>query len=505
MSKDFLLLSIAIPLVFGMSSIVFASGRTLARPTPEQLAFMDLEVGAFVHFDLNVFTGEEHGNGRASPAMFNPDKLDAEQWVTAAKNLGAKYAVLTARHESGFCLWSTKTTEYSIANSRYKNGKGDIVREFVEACRKHGLKVGFYHTAMFDAHETMRGYKGEADFAHSWGPAWSASVANAFQSGGETFRERFEKVQVEQMTELLSNYGEISYIWCDHWNGTDRTWRAVTEVMRRLQPHCMMLGPDTWVPGNEDGRVVYPMWNAVNTVDGSIWSRPTVSGSDGTLANDYGLLEGDVLSGTPFGKFWRNRECPTHNALYAGGWFWHSPGHPREPRMRTLADHVNLYYRTVGLGANVLINLPPDATGLVPEYLTTAAKRLGDEIRSRFASPVASSTGIAPSDIAEVSWGNPTPVNTVILMENLSHGQKIARYTLEAMVNGRWQPLVPANRFDTKDPFNPNPGFETVGHKKIDRIEPVTTNRIRFRCVKSAARPVELRSIAVFLCPDLPK
>ena len=115
------------------------------QPSARQIEFADWEVGAFIHYTLNPFTGQQHGDGQEPPAKFNPTELDVDQWMTTAKAMGAKYAVLTARHEGGFCLWPSKTTDYTIANSPYKNGKGDLVREFVDACRRHGLKVGLYH------------------------------------------------------------------------------------------------------------------------------------------------------------------------------------------------------------------------------------------------------------------------------------------------------------------------------------------------------------------------
>ena len=125
--------------------------KELTLPLQKQIEFADWEVGAFFHYGLNVYTGQQHGDGKEPPSKFNPTRLDCEQWVKAAKAMGAKYGCLTVRHEGGFCLWPSKTTDYTIANSPYKDGKGDIAREFVDACRKYGLKVGFYHTSDFDA------------------------------------------------------------------------------------------------------------------------------------------------------------------------------------------------------------------------------------------------------------------------------------------------------------------------------------------------------------------
>jgi len=448
----------------------------------------------FFHFSLSTFTGQEHGDGKHPPSQFNPTALDCEQWVRTAKAMGAKYAVLTARHEDGFCLWPTAITDYSIKNSPYKNGKGDIVREFVNACRKYGLKPGLYFSAAYDGHHNFKDANGKTYLGDDHG-------ATDPREEGPEGGAKFAAIQTAELTELLTNYGEISYIWCDHWGSGD-IWRAATDTMRKLQPHCLMMGPDTTTPGNENGNVVYPMWNAINTQDGTIYSRGTKTKADHSIPNNYGLLETDVLTGNPFGRFWRSREADTNVGFETGGWFWH----PGQTSARALAQHISLYYRTVGLGTNLIINLPPDDRGLIQDDLAAAAKALGDEIERRFAHPIAESGSIPAGDTVELAWEKPARIDTVVSMENIADGQKIAAYTLEAQVNDQWIALVPANRFPgMKPPFNADPGFETIGHKKIDRIEPVTTNRIRFRCLKSVAQPVELRRLAVFDCEALPQ
>lgn len=484
-----------------------SSAVELARPSPKQIAFADWEVGAFFHYGLNPFTGQEHGDGQEPPSKFNPTQLDVDQWIRTAKSMGARYAVLTARHEGGFCLWPSKTTDYTIASSPYKDGKGDLVREFVDACRRHGLKVGLYHTATFDANAVLG-----SDYA-SWGTQelplrWnSPERGTAFSEAYKRFpgsRERFLKKQLEQMTELLTWYGPIDFMWSDHWDATDPNgvWRAVTDLAEKLQPNMVFMGPDTWVPGNETGHVVYPMWNAVNTVDGTEHSRPAAAKGDSTQANAYGLLEGDVRTGDPFGKFWRVRECTTHSAFHYGGWFWHPP-HVKKTYPRQHWEHLDLYYRTVGLGANTIINLPPDTRGLIPDDIAAAAKALGDAIRERFSHPIAELTRVTEGDVVELKWDKPAELNTVVTMENITNGQKVVSYTLEAWVDGQWRALEPRNRLVAQKPYNSNPGYQTIGHKKIDRVAPVTTDRIRFRCLKSVAQPVEIRHLAVYKCPPI--
>jgi alpha-L-fucosidase len=165
-----------------LPNLIIGQSISLVKPTQQQINFADWEVGAFIHYGLNPFTDQEHGDGQESPSKFNPTNLDVEQWVITAKSMGAKYVCLTARHEGGFCLWPSKTTEYTIANSPYKNGKGDIVREFVDACRKHGLIPALYHTAGFDANATLGKYKGDLKLPLDWMTTWGQAMGEAHRA-----------------------------------------------------------------------------------------------------------------------------------------------------------------------------------------------------------------------------------------------------------------------------------------------------------------------------------
>ena len=493
MTKKFLT---SIVIILAITTTSFAQKVELAKPSPKQIEFADWEVGAFIHFGLNVFTGQEHGDGKESPSKFNPTELDAEQWVKAAKALGAKYACLTVRHEGGFCLWPSKTTDYTIANSPYKNGKGDICREFVDACRKHGMKVGLYHTSSHDAHQGLSWYDGKIE----WGPQRDSLMFAGFKKHKGS-QEKYVEVQLGQMRELLTNYGPIDFMWSDHWGapGTEYVWHPITDLVAELQPNMVFMGPETWVPGNEGGLVVYPMWNAVHTVDGTNYTRPAANKGDVTTTNDYGLLEGEVRTGHPLGKYWRIRECTTNHAFHHGGWFWH-PAHIRKTAAKPLNEHVDLYYRTVGLGANTIINLPPDNRGLIPDDIVAAAEAFGKEIKKRFSDPIAETKKVKKGDVVELSWKKPKEVNTVILMETIANAQKVAKYTIEAWVDGKWKSLEHRNKLHGHKPYNRTPDYQTIGHKKIDRVEPVVTNKIRFRCLQSVAQPVEIRKFAVFNC-----
>lgn len=460
--------------------------RPLTTPTPRQALFMEQELGVFFHFTLNTFCGDEHGDGGRPATLFDPAELDADQWILAAKAMGARYAVLTARHEDGFCLWPTATTDYCVRNSPWRDGAGDVVGEFVAACRRHGLRPGLYFSPNYNAHELFR----PADRPVRWGAHWDSITRARFAD--RAFYEQYKALELEQVRELCTRYGELFYFWMDHWNDNE-VCREVTDLLRRLQPECLLSGPDVRHPGTERGIVGYPMWNAVRTVDGTPRSRPARGISDPDVANDYGLLETDLVTGEPLGPYWRSVECPTDAPFSHGGWFWHGPLRQLPPER--LLDY---YYRTVGLGANLLVNLPPDRRGLIPGESVAAATAFGRALE-RFAGPYAGRADSVEGYEVELRWERPCRIDHILLEEELSTGQRVISYTLEAWVEGRWQALTPANAFlDPPAGFNSSPGFATIGHKKIDRVQPVTTNRLRWRCLRSVQSPPRLRRFAAW-------
>ena len=316
-------------------------------------------------------------------------------------------------------------------------------------------------------------------------PAGDDSADNNTEADGDT---------LDQITELLTDYGPIYQIWMDHWS-EKKNCPAVTAAIRKLQPECILTGPDVRSPGNEKGTVVYPSWNPVYTMDSTNNSRAAERVDEPEGPNEYGLLETYKIVGHPNGQFWRSLEAPTADMFNHGGWFWHGPQLPMP-----MDDRIENYYRSVGLGANLIINLPSDRQGLIPAETVADAKAWGDTIRKLFYGPFIAETETAqPGSEVELTWEKPCRIDHVMLMENIANGQKVANYTLEAFVDGKWQAVVPANRFKyCPEGYNASPGFETIGHKKIDRIVPVVTDKLRFRCTKAAAEPVEIAKFAVW-------
>ncbi len=438
-----------------------------ATPSAGQLAFQDMELGVFVHYSIDAYAERGVPAGRTPASAFNPTGLDVEQWVMAAKSMGAKFMVLTARHEQGFCLWPTATTDYSIKNSPYKDGKGDIVREFVDACRKHGIKPGLYTAPWIDSNWESRNRQGYQDRDDT-------GDINKFDD--EALYAKVWEKEKAQLTELLTGYGPLVFLWNDHFGRSDalngerlggqlrRLYADFTGLAHELQPGCLVLGRDVEHVGAEEGRASYPLWNSLNTIDGTLY----------TVSETY--MWDHPNTGDPHGTVYRPQLSCTTTAFTSGGWMW---GGRRTPR--PLERIIQSYHETIGRGASLIVNFAPDRRGLVEEQVVEAAVAFGDEIRRRFDNPVAVS---CKTDAKQVlAFEGPLTFNHVVSMEDLANGQRIGAYTIEAEIDGRWQTLVSG---------------QTIGHKRIDRFDPVTATALRFTVTGEVAKPAAMRSIEVF-------
>jgi alpha-L-fucosidase len=435
------------------------------KPTAEQLAFQDMELGFFVHYSIDAYAERGSRPGQTPASAFNPTDLDVEQWVLAAKDMGAKFMVLTARHEQGFCLWPTKTTDYSIKNSPYKDGNGDIVREFVDACRKHGIKPGLYTAPWIDSNWESRqpGYK-------------DGDSGDIYKFDEQELYDRVWAKEKEQITELMTLYGDLVFIWDDHFGRSDaladealggrlrELYADFNKVAHELQPKCLILGRDVEHVGTEDGRASYPLWNSLNTIDSTLY----------TVSDTYKWDHDNT--GNPRGKFYRPQLSCTTVGFTTGGWMWRGYRTP-QPMERVMKS----YYETIGRGASLIINFAPDRRGLVEEQVVEAAKAFGAEIKRRFGNPVASSDLKDTKQI--IRFDHPETFNHVVTMEKLEDGQRISAYIIEAEIDGRWKTIV---------------NDSTIGHKRIDRFPPVTATALRFTVTDVVAKPVVMRNLSVF-------
>jgi alpha-L-fucosidase len=435
----------------------------LPKPNRMQYEFMQLEMGLFIHYGMNTYSGQgTGGSGRFSPEIFNPTELDCNNWMEVVKAMGAKYAVLTARHEEGFCLWPTNTTDYSIRNSPYKNGRGDIVREFVEACRRHVIKPCLYISPYMDAHHIFK--PGDPI---SWHQEWFKTTRERLAEPGAT--ERFTKMQVEQIRELLTNYGPITYLWMDHIGETqgildpvavDKFWVQIVDEARRLQPECLLMSIDIALTrdaqaegGVHGGRAAYPLWYASNRLDSKVMQ---------------GWPEADVESGDQF-IVWES------NTIFSGGWFWNGPG------VKSVEEMKEHYLYTIGRGSTFLPNFAPDKRGLMTRTVMERASAFGGFIR-QFDKGIAETSG--SGKVLELKLPKEVSVNHILIEEELREGQKVLAYNVEArQADGSWIVIA---------------GGQSIGNKRIQSFESIKTEAVRFRVLDAAAKGIYISRFGVF-------
>lgn len=368
--------------VFLVLSLAAAWAQNFAalRPSPQQLAWQDLELGVLIHFGPNTFMDREWGDGQADPAIFHPKQLVAEQWVLAAKSAGARYLIMVAKHHDGFCLWPSRQTSYSVKSSPWKQGRGDLVGEVEQACRKHGLLFGIY-LSPWDRHE----------------PRYADQKA-------------YDAFYAAQLAELATRYGPLAEFWLDGAGSEGHVYDFVRYVrtMRTYQPNALLFasldflpyGDIRWV-GNESGFAHEENWNAVD---------------------NYGILR------------WRPAEADT--PLREGHWFWHPNS---ERRLKPLERLMETYHNTVGRGAQLVLGLAPDDRGLLPEPDVRRLEEFGAEVRRIYGRSIAAGSGRNP---ALATLPAPRKVDRAVLAEDLAAGQMVRSFQVEALVEGRWRVLA---------------------------------------------------------------
>lgn len=445
---------LSIPHLFGAVALLAAMNAQAAdpanpRPTPVQAAWQDMELGMFIHYDMNVFKpGWDHRQyeTRPGPELFNPTKLNTDQWLEAARAMGAKYAVLTAKHGSGFMLWQSDLYPFGMKQSPFQGGQGDIVRDFVASCRKFGIKPGIY------AHMGCNGYL-EVD---------NPGLVNRGRGGTPEEQARYARICEGMLNELWGRYGKLAEIWFD--GGVldpDKGGPDMLSILRKRQPNASVFqGPAAtirWI-GNEDGVAPYPCWATVP--EGRDYNGP----------------------GDPDGPRWLPGECDV--PVRAGTWMW-EPN--TEGRLFTVDQLMDRYYRSVGHNCNLLLNANPGPDGLIPEADMRRYKEFGDEIRRRFGRCLAQTSGSGAT--VELALRKSSRIDHVITMEAIAQGERVREYVVEGLVGGQWRELCRG---------------ESIGHKKIDRFEPVEVSRVRWRCLRSVGEP-NLRRLAVYSVDAAPK
>lgn len=390
-----------------LDEIVDIASRTV--PTANQLAWQDLELTAFLHFGINTFTDREWGDGKEDPALFNPKELDAEQWVKTLKDAGFKLVILTAKHHDGFCLWPTQTTDHSVASSPWKDGKGDVVKELRDACDKYGMKLGIYLSP------------------------WDRNSPKYGDS--EAYNDQF----VAQLTELLTNYGKIDEVWFDGACGEgpngkkqEYDWNRFRQVMEQLQPEAVLAitGDDVRWVGNEGGVGRETEWSVTPLMPSIFPESASYNDSLGINAMAKNIGDREMLAKAKEVRWWPSEV----DVSIRPGWFYHDSQQPK-----SLAKMADIYLSSVGRNSVLLLNIPPDRRGLIADADVARLKEFRKWVDDNFSNDL-----VASADSATMSAAlNPqSKINTVVLSEDISKGQRVEKFVVEALTDGAWKPVT---------------------------------------------------------------
>lgn len=431
--------------------VEFPQGATLEQkvdmaarlvPTPQQLEWQQMELTAFLHFGINTFTGREWGDGKENPALFNPTDFDAEQWVRSLKEAGFKMAILTAKHHDGFCLWPTKTTGHSVAASPWKDGKGDVVRELRDACDKYGIKFGVYLSP------------------------WDRNASCYGDS------PKYNEFFIEQLTELLTNYGEVHEVWFDGANGEgpngkkqEYDWTAILSTIRRLQLRAVtaIMGDDVRWVGNERGLGRETEWSATVLTPGTYARCEEQNKALGVKATSKDLGGRDMLVNAKE-LFWYPSEV---DVSIRPGWFYHQQ---EDNQVKSLKHLTDIYFKSVGYNSVLLLNIPPDQRGRISDADVNRLKEFADYRKEIFTDNRVKGGLKAwtarPGDTRVYQLKPKSEINVVMLREDISKGQRMEAFTVEALTADGWKEIAKGT---------------TVGYKRLIRIPAVEARQLRVK------------------------
>lgn len=419
-------------------------------PNAAQLDFQERQLGAFVHFGPASYIGSDMMS-TPDAALFNPKLLDVEQWVKTAQSFGAKHLVLTAKHHNGYCLWPTSTTSYSVKSSPWKNGRGDVVAEFVNACRKYGIKPGLY----ISSGDKYLGCTSTPD------PMGKRKIVGDIN--------KYFPIYFEQVRELLTNYGSIEYVWFDGaydplgWDVASHTGTplgsyygdAIRSLVRNLQPKAIVMGgtrPDVRWSGSEQGWAPYPLWNVVEP---------------GTWADNWV---------GPENVGWIPAEANIHTR---DNWFW-TPN--SDHTLRSVEFLEKVYFESIGRGANLLINLTPDTNGIIPAAEVKRLKDFGDRIKSNFSKEIPFTYLKKEAGLYQLKLSKPAVIRFLQMEEDIEKGQSVSSYSIEVYDGKNWQQHSEG---------------QTIGRKRIIALGNNPVKEINIRLTHKG-NAVGLRSVKLF-------
>ena len=453
-------------------------------PNAQQFAWQQMEFYAFIHFNMNTFSNMEWGMGDESPRQFNPTALDCRQWAKVAKEAGMTAIILTAKHHDGFCLWPSAYTEHSVKNSPWKEGKGDVIRELADACKEYGLKMGIYLSP------------------------WDRNHADY---GKPEYIDYFRN----QLTELLTNYGEVFEVWFDGANGgtgyygganeerrVDKKkyydWPGTIKLIRELQPNAIIwsdAGPDARWVGNEHGYAYPTTWSPL--------MRDSVYGGQPEYAKKWSM-------GQENGTHWVPAEA---DVSIRPGWYYH----PYEDhKVKSLDKLLDIYYRSVGRNSTLLLNFPVDKRGLIHENDVAQLQKLTDKLKEDFAKPLsvydviasnergkgfqanrvlnpdieeywATEEGIIQSELV-VEFDKEEVFNRIVLQEYIPLGQRVKAFKVEIQNGeGDWETIAEET---------------TIGYKRILRLPDLSSKKVKLS-ILDAKGPPTISHLSFYHAPKL--
>lgn len=439
--------------------------KPIPVPTPAQLEWQDAEIAAVFHYDLHVFDGKRYDQNynRITPIpdinIFNPTHLNTDQWIRTAKSAGAKIAILTATHETGFALYQSDVNHYCMKALKYKDGKGDIVRDFVNSCRKYGVKPGIYIGIRWNS------YLGVHDFM--------------MPKDGTTFsanRQAYYNRMCEGMTrELMSRYGDLAIVWYDGGgHGPELGGPDVLPIVEKYQKsiifyHNTQRADIRW-GGSESGTVPYPCWGTYPFP----YSHST--NQDVVFKDDFKLLK----HGDPNGEYYKPAMSDTPLHGYGSHeWFWEPND---ESHILPLGSMIDMYVKSAGRNSTLIIGLTPDERGLMPGKDSVRLAEFGDSLRKRFDNPIARVTYVSARRPTMLKLPYPTRVHDIVLQEDIRRGERVRHYIIEGKTDGRWILLDEGS---------------CIGHKHIIPLQGAKVSAIRLK-ILSALEGFCIKEMAVY-------
>lgn len=445
-------------------------------PSARQLRWQQLELTAFFHFGINTFTDREWGDGKEDIKQFNPARLDAGQWVKTMKDAGFRQVIITAKHHDGFCLWPSRYTQHSIKNTPYKNGKGDVVKEVADACRKYGIGFGVYLSP------------------------WDRNSPDY----GDT--EKYNAYFVNQLTELLTQYGKVDEVWFDGANGEGPNGKKQVydfdnwyKLIRKLQPQATIAiqGPDVRWVGTESGIGRLTEWSVL-PVDETEQKKIAGASQKEVMIKPQVLKNNEDMGGRKQilgakGLVWYPAET---DVSIRPGWFYHTN---EDSKVKTADELMNIYFTSVGRNGVLLLNVPPDTKGLISPSDVHNLLEWSKKFKATFSenlakgAVVSSNNGlnkIALTDnklltffttkgkdtttTIEFDLKEPQTFDVLSLQENISIGQRIEKFSAEYWVDGQWKRFTEGT---------------TIGYKRLLKFEPIEAQKVRLNIESSRLNP----------------